>query len=251
MHTDGHSFLSGHAVIGVTTIALERGLLHLEDASVIRFDTPAGTVGVVATHHRGRVSRVSFAGIPSFVLTQDLRVARGSRDLRVDVAFGGTYYAIVDGESAGVPVLPDFVPELRKLGLWVRDEVNSLIPVVHPELPQCRGICGTIFTGLPNTEDADLRSVTVFADGKIDRSPCGTAATAVMAVLDAIGLLAADRPFVHESIIGTSFLGTVDSHTTVGDPPAVVTPVEGSAFVTGEHEFLIDDDNPLRDGFLM
>ena len=93
--------------------------------------------------------------------------------------------------------------------------------------------------------------MTVCADGKVDRSPCGTATTAVMAVLDAIGLLAVDRAFVHEGIIGTTLLGTVDSHTTVAERPAVVTRVEGSAFVTGDHEFVIDDGDPLKEGFPM
>ena len=112
-----------------------------------------------------------------------------------------------------------------------------------------RGIYGTIFTGPPNDPRADLRNVTVFADAQVDRSPCGTGTAAVMAVLDAMGLLADDRPFVHESLVGTLFRGRAAGRTQVGDYEAIVPEIEGSAWITGEHTFLIDDDDPLRDGF--
>ena len=251
MHTDGYSAMCGHGVIGVVTIALERGLLHLSDSTDIRLDTPAGTIQVVAIHHGARVDKVSFVGMPSFVLFPGLRLLLGARDLRVDVAFGGEFYAIVDSESAGVPVQPGYLAELRNLGRRIKDEVDSLLAVAHPEIPRLRGLCGTIFTGLPNTEDADLRSVTVFAHGQVDRSPCGSGTGAVMAVLDAMGLLPASRPFIHEGITGARFTGTVESRTTVRDLSAVVARIEGSAWITGEHEFLINDDDPLRDGFRM
>ena len=104
---------------------------------------------------------------------------------------------------------------------------------------------------MPNRPDADLRNVTVFADRQVDRSPCGTGTAAVMAVLDAMGLLASDRPFVHESIVGTLFRGTVCRRTEVGDHAAIVPQIEGSAWITGEHTFLIAADDPLKEGFLL
>ena len=249
MHNHGFSPMCGHGVIGVVTIAIERGLLQVPEETQIRLNTPAGTVRVAMTRHGGRVSQVSFAGIPSFVLLPGISVRVGTRDLSLDVAFGGTFYAIVDSEAAGVPMLVERLPELRQLGMQIKTGVESAVSVAHPNVPGLGGVDGTIFTGLPSTAAADLRNVTVFADGQVDRSPGGNGTAAVMSVLDAMGLLPIGRPFVHESIIGTKFFGTVEARTTVGERPAILPRVAGTAWITGEHEFVFDDADPLTDGF--
>jgi trans-L-3-hydroxyproline dehydratase len=112
-----------------------------------------------------------------------------------------------------------------------------------------KGLYGTIFTGPPRAEGADLRNVTVFADAEVDRSPCGTGTSAVMAVLAAMELLGDGQPFVHESVIGTTFRGTIRRRLMVGDCPAIVPEIEGSAWITGEHTFVLAEDDPLRGGF--
>ena len=112
-----------------------------------------------------------------------------------------------------------------------------------------KGVYGTIFTGPPNDPNAHLRNVTIFADAEVDRSPCGTGTAAVMAVLDAMGLLSDDTPFVHESLIGTTFTGRIAGRTMVGEYEAIVPEIEGSAWITGEHTFVVDDEDPLRNGF--
>ena len=272
MHNEGYSSMCGHGIIAVVTIALERGLLVRPDAAAeMVLDTPAGPVrarpqlrapgsGTAPRRAAGadaarppapRVERVSFANVPSFVLHGGLRVELGSRSFPVDVAFGGAFYAIVDAEAAGVPLRAERLADLRTLGMEIKHAVERTVAVAHPEELRLRGIYGTIFTGPPEHEEADLRNVTIFADAQVDRSPCGTGTAAVMAVLDALGLLGSARPFVHESLIGTRFHGTVDSRTVVGDLPAVRARIEGSAWITGEHTFLIDDDDPLRAGFLL
>src|SRR5262249_16223513 len=116
-------------------------------------------------------------------------------------------------------------------------------------VPELTGIYGTIFTGPPHGEDADLRNVTIFADAEVDRSPCGTGTAAVMAVVDAMGLLSDEKPFVHEGIVGTRFYGRVASRTIVGEYQAIVPEIEGSAWITGKHTFVIDESDPLRNGF--
>ena len=249
MHNHGFSAMCGHGVIGVVTIAIERGLLQVPDDAQIRLDTPAGTVRAAATRLNARVSEVSFVGVPSYVLFPGVSLRLGTRDLNLDVAFGGSVYAIIDSEAAGVPVLPGYLPELRKLGMQIKTEVESTVSVAHPDALGPRGVYGTIFTGLPSAADADLRNVTVFADGQVDRSPGGSGTAAVMSVLDAMGLLPADRPFVHESIIGTKFAGTVEARTTVDERPAILARIAGSAWITGERESVLDDSDPLGDGF--
>ncbi len=257
MHNEGYSTMCGHGIIAVTTIALERGLIvPRSPESVIVFDAPAGQVFATARLRPAtepsrwpRVASVAFTNVPSFVLHPGLVVRVGSRDIRVDVAFGGAFYAIVDAESAGLPITPARLPELRRMGMDIKRAVEAAVTVVHPLDPGLNGIYGTIFTGPPGRADADLRNVTIFADAEVDRSPCGTGTAAVVAVLDAMGLLPPNRAFGHESLVGTVFTGRVVGRTTVGDCMAVVPEIEGSAWITGEHTFLVDDDDPLADGF--
>jgi trans-L-3-hydroxyproline dehydratase len=268
MHNEGYSTMCGHGIVAVTTIALERGLLMPGgDGTSVVYDSPAGTirararigaagVGTAGTAGEagrmagaGRVESVAFLNVPSFVLHGGLIVKLGSRQIRADVAFGGAFYAIVDSEAVGLPIDVPHLPELRRVGMEIKHAIDAAQTVQHPLEPGLRGIYGTIFTGPPVDERSDLRNVTIFADAEVDRSPCGTGTAAVMAVIDAMGLLSEDRPFVHESLIGTRFSGRVASRTAVGEYQAIVPEIEGSAWITGEHTFIVDDTDPLKDGF--
>ncbi len=255
MHNEGYSTMCGHGIVAVTTIAIERGLIRPRRANEIVFDSPAGPVRaraqVEARRGEGgvRVARVAFDNVPSFVFAAGLQVRAGGRDLRVDVAFGGAFYAIVDAEAAGLPMTPARLPDLRRVGMEIKHAVEAAATVVHPLDKDLNGIYGTIFTGPPERGDADLRNVTIFADAEVDRSPCGTGTSAVMAVVDAMGLMPAGRPFGHESLIGTLFKGRVTGRTHVGDVDAILPELEGSAWITGEHVFLVEDEDPLRGGF--
>ena len=279
MHNEGYSTMCGHGVIAVTTIALERGLIMPgQDGTAVIYDSPAGTirararwaglptdlsavargakvearsanVGGAGQTMAARVESVSFVNVPSFVLHGGLNVKLASRQIRVDVAFGGAFYAIVDSEAVGLPIDAAHLPELRRVGMEIKDAIESAHDITHPLERGLQGIYGTIFTGPPSDESADLRNVTVFADAEVDRSPCGTGTAAVMAVVDAMGLLSNTKPFVHESLIGTRFTGRVSARTIVGELEAIVPEIEGSAWITGEHTFLIDGEDPLNTGF--
>jgi len=250
MHNEGYSTMCGHGIVAVTTIALERGLLVPGgDGATVVYDAPAGTIRARAALTDGRVASVAFLNVPSFVLHGGLSVKIASRHLRADVAFGGAFYAIVDCEAVGLPIDVEHLPELRRVGMEIKHAIESAQTIVHPLDAGLRGIYGTIFTGPPSDQGADLRNVTIFADAEVDRSPCGTGTAAVMAVIDAMGLLAADKPFVHESLIGTRFNGRVTNHTFVGEHEAIVPEIEGSAWITGEHTFIVDDSDPLKNGF--
>jgi len=255
MHNEGFSTMCGHGIIAVVTIAIERGLIDPGGSGdAIVLDAPAGQIRARAVVDRTaaggpRVREVSFTNVPSFVIASGLPVKLGTRTVPVDVAFGGAFYAIVDSEAAGIPVRAERLTDLRQAGMAIKHAVESQITVEHPLEPGLRGIYGTIFTGPPIDPRADLRNVTVFAEAQVDRSPCGTGTAAVMAVIDAMGLLAVDRPFVHESLVGTLFRGRAAGRTQVGEFEAIIPEIEGSAWITGEHTFLIDDNDPLRDGF--
>lgn len=268
MHNEGWSTMCGHGIIAVTTMAVERGLIWPGSAAKeknggtpsgkptsvdIRYDTPAGLVEARAhlAHHGDavRVDSVAFRNVASFVFEPSLLVTVGGRKIPVDVAFGGAFYAIVDAEAAGVPIDPAHLPELRTLGMTIAREVEKLRRVVHPSDPGLEGIYGTIFTAPAHLPEAHLRNVTIFADAEVDRSPCGTGTAAVMAVLNDMGLLLDDVPFVHESIVGTTFRGRVVERVEVSERAAIIPEIEGSAWITGEHTFLIDGDDPLKAGF--
>ena len=284
MHNEGFSTMCGHGVIAVCTIAVERSLIVVPreaDGRVrITLDSPAGPIEAVAhttpvaqdfltaeasakavSPASVRVTRVSFRNVPSFVLHPSVPVRIGNREARVDVAFGGAFYAIVDSESVGIPIVPERLPDLRRVGMEIKHAVERAVRVEHPLEPQLHGIYGTIFTGQPSDAFADLRNVTIFADAEVDRSPCGTGTAAVMAVLSAMGILGRDQQFTHESIIGTKFRGRVVGETSVSTPnsstpnsqgtdiAAIIPEIEGEAYITGEHTFLIDDRDPLKHGF--
>jgi len=267
MHNEGFSTMCGHGIIAVVTIAFERRLITpAGGGSSLVLDAPAGQIratAVIEDVEAGRtksmeagasaparrVKQVSFLNVPSFVLASGIPVKVGTRTMPVDVAFGGAFYAIVDSEAAGVPILPERLTELRQLGMAIKHAVEAQVTVVHPTEPGLRGIYGTIFTGPASTDAAHLRNVTIFAEGEVDRSPCGTGTCAVLAVLDAMGIVQPGDPFVHESIIGTTFSAKVVDRTTVGDLAAIVSELTGSAWITGEHTFITDDTDPLRGGF--
>ena len=263
MHGGGWGSMCGHGIIAITTIALERGIVHPHTPGTIVFDTPAGVVRAVARMREAkpggraraapssplRVERVAFAGVPSFVLAPGVPVRVGARELRVDVAFGGGFYAIVDVEAAGLAIVPDRMPDLRRLGREIARAVEKAIDVSHPVDEHLHGIDGTLFTAPPVSGEADLRSLTVFGDGAVDRSPNGAGTSAVMAVLSAMGLLAPGQAFRMEGPAGTIFTGTATGRTRVGDGDAILPVIEGAAWITGDHAFEVDDDDPLKRGF--
>jgi proline racemase len=264
MHNAGYSTMCGHGVIAVITIALERRLLvPREGRDEIVLDSPAGPirararmVSLPSTEHRPaqadvsgtEVKEVTFRNVPSFVLHAGVPVQLGARELRADVAFGGAFYAIVDSEAAGIPIIPARLPELRRVGMQIKESIEASLRIEHPAEPGLHGIYGTIFTG-PASGEADLRNVTIFADAEVDRSPCGTGTCAVMAVLAAMGLLGRDQTFTHESIIGTLFRGRVVDEATVGELSAIVPEISGAAYITGENTFIINENDPLAYGF--
>ncbi|HEX5214877.1 MAG TPA: proline racemase family protein, partial [Vicinamibacterales bacterium] len=253
MHNEGLSTMCGHGIVAVVTIAIERGLLTPRAADAIVLDAPAGQIRARADVVRGgggtRVRSVSFINVPSFLFAAGVPVTIGARTMTVDIAFGGAFYAIVDAEQCGLAIRPDGLTDLRNVGDAIARAAEKAVNVVHPLEPGLTGIYGTIFTGPPTVAGADLRNVTIFADREVDRSPCGTGTCAVLAVLDAMGLVDPSKPFVHESVLGTTFSARVVERTTVGDLPAIIPELTGEAWITGDCSFVVDPKDPLRGGF--
>ena len=194
------------------------------------------------------MERVAFVNVPSFVLQGGVDVRFGMRALRADVAFGGAFYAIVDSESAGIPLDAGHIDHLRPAGVAIATAVEASVTVAHPIDAYPAGIAGTVFIGPSHDGSADLRHVTVSRDGSVDRSASGTGTSAVMSVLDAMGLLDPDRDFTNESLVGTAVCARIAGRTVVGPHAAIVVEVDGRAWITGDHSFVVDDDDPMREG---
>ena len=254
MHNEGYSTMCGHGVIALTTALLETGHLPCtEPVTEIGYDTPAGFVLARATVADGRVHRVTFRNVPSFVHTADLRIEVNGRPLRVDIVFGGAFYALVPAAAldSDLAVRPERVTELIARGMAVKQAVEAAAEIVHPTEPELRGIYGTIITGPPEGDGARQRNVTIFAAGEVDRSPCGTGTAATTAALIARGHLSLGEEWVNESIIGTRFTGRAVAETRVGDRAAIVPEIGGRAFLTGFHTFVLDPEDDAGRGFLV
>lgn len=250
IHNEGYSTMCGHGVIALVTVLLETGML--EPRASIKLDTPAGRVTARATFDGQRVGSVCFENVPSFAYKLDQSVnVPGVGNVRYDVAFGGAFYAYCKSSDLGVRVIPEEFRRLIEAGMAVKRSVMTSLDIKHPFEEDLGFLYGTIIDGPPHGEDADSRNVCIFADGEVDRSPTGTGVSGRVALEHARGTLTIGEPFVIESLIGTRFTGRVVRETSLGDYAAVVPEVEGSAWITGRHEFLIAPDDPLGDGFIL
>ena len=242
-HNAGYSTACGHGTIALVTWALDEGLVEREDGEThVVVDVPSGRIETWARVEDGSVVSVRFRNVPSFVWAHGVELS----DRVVDVAFGGAFYV-----SAEERVGPGELPRLVELGRRLKREVEEWQDVVHPLEPELRDVYGVIFWQEEAEDPLTQRNVTVFADGEVDRSPCGSGTSARLVLLDRSGRLRRGAELRHLGIVGTEFRGRVVGDADVAGIPAVITEVEGSAYRTGEHVFTLDPRDPLADGFLL
>lgn len=253
IHNEGYSTMCGHGIIGITTVALETGMLKVaEPETIVRIDTLAGMVTAYAKVEGRRVSSVRFHNVPSFVLALDQETdVPGLGRVQYDLAFGGAFYAYVNAESIGLTVTPDSYSALIEAGRAIKKAVMASRSIEHPFEEDLSFLYGAILIGPSSSADAHSRNVCIFAEGEADRSPTGTGVSGRLAIHHARGEISAGEAIVIESIIGTRFTGCVIETTKFGSYPAIIPEVEGSAWITGRHEFLINPDDPLKGGFFL
>lgn len=252
MHNEGWSTMCGHGIIAAVTMGVETGkfpVINNERTFVI--DSPAGEVVATARVKNQKVTEVSFENVPSFVYKQDFPVEIDDVKLRVDIAFGGAFYAILDSIQLGLRVDKKSLPELQDWGRKIKDYIEANLNVEHPLQSDLRDIYGVIFSDDPVSDQAHLRNVTIFADRQVDRSPCGTGTSARVAALFQRGKLNETDTFYHESITDAVFRSEIISTTRAGTFDAVVPSVAGTASITGFHQFVVDVRDPMPQGFLL
>jgi proline racemase len=256
MHNEGYSTMCGHGIIALVTTLLETGALAAKGPHTpINLDTPAGLVRATAhLDSRGQVERVLFLNVPSFLYARDVELdVPAFGRLRVDVAFGGAFYAFIPAAQLGLSVAPEQASQLAAAGDTITKAVNAVLPVQHPLEEDLGFLYGTIFTGPPENPAHHSRNVCIFANAEVDRSPTGTGVSARLALHHAKGEIEDGQHIVIESILGaaSTFSGRVAGHAQVGPYRAVVPEVSGRAFITGRHEFVLDPSDELGQGFFL
>jgi len=238
------------AAVAAAAVCVSRRLILTGDSDgpepLLVFETPVGLVRTRVRRADGVTTVLLDAG-PAFVHTAGTAVLRGTRRVPVDIAFGGDFFAIVDSEAAGVPLDSAHISDLRRVGLELCAEIDKRAALTHPQLGGSQQLAGVALTGPPSTDGAHLRGVVVNRHGVVDRSSLSGSA-AVMAVLDAMGIVAEGQLFVHEGTAGLVVQGTLRRRTTVGDLPGVDLEISADTWVVGEHTWHLDDDDPLRHG---
>jgi trans-L-3-hydroxyproline dehydratase len=250
MTNSGYSTMCGHGIIALTTALIETGSFADQGQETrITYETPAGQIQARASIDKGRVVAVRFRNVPAFRFVKDLVVPVTGADVSVDIAFGGAWYAVVPDHALGLDLSGATAMQLIAAGMAVKHAVSNAIDVFHPTDPDLAGLYGTIITGAPKSEDSTIRNATIYADGAIDRSPCGTGTSALLACRSADGEIKVGDAFINESMTDSVFSGRIVVETMAGDFPAVITEIAGRGAVTGLHQFLVDPTDPLREGF--
>lgn len=248
IHNEGYSTMCGHAIIALTKLAVETGLVTKHE---IAFNVPAGRIHAKATIVDGHVVETSFRNVPSFLYRRDQHVdVQGIGRVQFDIAYGGAFYAFVKAEEVGLDLVPEDYNRLIDYGRRIKNGVKSGFPITHPFEQDLSFVYGTIFTG-PSLDPAHhSRNVCIFAEGELDRSPTGSGVSARAALHFAKGELGFNERITIESIVGSTMSVKVVEVTKFGPYDAVTPEVSGTASFTGRNEFYFDPDDPFRKGFI-
>lgn len=252
MDSGGYLNMCGHGSIGSATVAVETGLVPVtEPYTQVVLETPAGLVRASVRVENGRALEASILNVPSFLYRENLTLeVPPYGTVSFDISFGGSFFALVDSASIGIPLTLDNLGRLTRFGVALRDAINRSIPVHHPYLDIHTVDLVEIY-GPADRPEADRKNVVIFGDAQADRSPCGTGTSAKLAALCAKGMLSPGEKFIYESITGSLFRGEVAGNTQAGEYQAVIPRITGSAYITGFNQWVLDPTDPLREGFLM
>jgi len=253
--TDCGGYLTGcgHGSIGVATVAVELGWVRAtEPSTTVLLDTPSGVVKANVHVRNGRVKGVTIRNVPSFLYKPNVQLSIPSLgDVRLDISFGGNFFALVDASQLGIKIEPTNTERLIDVGIKIKNAINEEVKVNHPLLKYIDTVELVELYGKPTRPEAHSKNIVVFGVGQADRSPCGTGTSARMAELHAKGKLKLNEEFVYESIAGTIFRGKLVEETRVGRFKAVVPEITGNAYITGLNQLMFDPDDPLKHGFLL
>ena len=254
IHNEGYSTMCGHATIAITKLAVELAWVEKQEHETkVIIDAPCGRLTSFAKIEDGKVVSVKFHCVPSFVVALDQKVnVPGLGEISYDLAYGGAFYAYVDAKSIHLPLTSDQYRNHIQIGMDIKKAVmESSTKISHPFENDLSFLYGTIFIDDPLNQENDSRNVCIFADGEVDRCPTGSGVSGRMAIHHKRKEIAIGEEMSIESITDSVFIGSVFKTTQFGTYEAVIPQVEGTAFITGEHTFLIDPNDPMKTGFFL
>jgi 4-hydroxyproline epimerase len=250
IETSGCLPMCGHGTIGIITFGLEHGLIQPATPGSLRVEVPAGVIDIAYETQGNKVTSVRITNVPAYVAARGITVdVEGIGALSVDVSYGGNYYAIIEPQGAYTGLDDMGAARLVELSGRIRAAIREKFEPVHPLDPTIRGVSHILWADVPRGDGADGRNAVFYGDKAIDRSPCGTGTSARLAHLAASGRLGVGDRFVHESYIGSRFVGRVEQVVTLGDEAAIIPSIEGSAIATGFNTIWIDRADPFWAGF--
>lgn len=252
---DGGGYLNmcGHGTIGAMTVAVETGMVEVQEpiTHVVQ-EAPAGIIKGEVHVEDGKAKSVSFENVPAFLYKRDQEVELpGVGKVKFDISFGGSFFCIIHASQLGMKIEPKNAVKLTDICLELRDIINKEIEIQHPTLEHIKTVDLVEVWDDATDPEATYKNVVIFGQGQVDRSPCGTGTSAKVATLHAKGELKEGEVFVYESILGTKFKGEIVGTTKVGDFDAVIPKISGSAYITGFNHLVIDEEDPLKHGFLL
>lgn len=250
IETSGCLPMCGHGTIGTVTIAIEEGLVSPKVPGKLRLETPAGLILIDYVQEGAKVKSVKLTNVKSFLFKESLTVdCPGLGEIIADVAYGGNFYAIVDPQKNFEDINAFTASQLIHYGKIIRKLLNEKYEFIHPEDSNIYGLTHIQWTGKPTKENSIGRNAVLVGENALDRSPCGTGTSARMAQWYAKGLLSKGQDFVHESYIGSQFVGRIEEETSIIGRPAIIPSIEGWAHIIGYNHIIIDDDDPYKEGF--
>ncbi|WP_294333397.1 4-hydroxyproline epimerase [uncultured Sphingomonas sp.] len=250
IETSGCLPMCGHGTIGMVTFGLEHGLITPRTPGQLRIEVPAGIIDIAYGMEGGRVRWVRIRNVPAYVAATGIAIdVPGFGPLSVDVSYGGNYYAIIEPQGPYTGLDDLGASRIVELSRTIRELMRAQVEPVHPLDDRIRGVSHVLWADKPRGEGADGRNAVFYGERAIDRSPCGTGTSARLAHLEHQGRLNVGDRFVHESYIGSRFIGRVEEAVMVGDRPGIIPSIEGSAIATGFNTIWIDREDPFWAGF--
>ncbi len=250
METSGCLPMCGHGTIGIVTFAIEQGLVTPRVPGQLRLEAPAGTLEISYAREGSKVTWVRILNVASYSHALDLEVdVDGIGRLKVDIAYGGNFYAIIEPQAAYPGLDMWGAASIVEASRRVRAALRDITEPVHPLDPTIRGLSHVLWADRPRGAGASARNAVFYGERAIDRSPCGTGTSARMANLRARGRLGVGEDFVHESYIGSRFIGRVEADTTVAGLAAIRPSIQGAAVATGYNQIWVDDEDEFWEGF--
>jgi 4-hydroxyproline epimerase len=250
IETSGCLPMCGHGTIGTVTVMIEQGLVIPKKQGELTIEVPAGEIKVSYLQEGKKVKSVKITNVASFLAAESIEAeCPDLGKLKIDVAYGGNFYAIVEVQDSFAGLQHFKADQLISWSRELRKNINEHYSFVHPENNTIKGLSHILWTGEPIDKTSTARNAVFYGDKAIDRSPCGTGTSARLAQWYAKGKLKIGESFIHESIIGSKFIGRVEASTTLAGKPAIIPSIEGWAMTTGYNTIIIDDEDPYAHGF--